>query len=104
MGRDKPLSRGEAPRHAGPSMQATQQKQEQERIALENQRMLQRITQVRPGVLLRKRLSRHRSCAKPLRRAQTTARTTEFSPSALQKSHDEHEAHLKRISRFPPPK
>ena len=28
-------------------MQATQQKQEQERIALENQRMLQRITQAR---------------------------------------------------------
>jgi len=48
MGKEKPLSRGEAPRHAGPSMQATQQKQEQERIALENQRMLQRITQARP--------------------------------------------------------
>jgi hypothetical protein len=47
MGKEKPLSRGEAPRSAGPSMQATQQKQEQERIALENQRMLQRIPQVR---------------------------------------------------------
>ena len=54
-------------------------------------------------VLLRKRLL-HRSRAKPLRGAQTTARTTEFSPSVLQKSHDEHEANLKRISRFPPPK
>ena len=49
-GKEKPLSRGEAPRHAGPSMQATGQKMENERIALENERMLKRITQVRPPV------------------------------------------------------
>ena len=100
MGRDKPLSRGEAPRHAGPSLQATQHKQEQERIALENQRMLQRITQARPVAQAASALLAELLC--PF--AQTTARTTEFSPSTLQKAHDEHEANLKRISRFPPPK
>jgi hypothetical protein len=35
---------------------------------------------------------------------QTAARTTEYSPSVLQKSKAEHDAHLARISRFPPPK
>jgi hypothetical protein len=35
---------------------------------------------------------------------QTAARTTEYSPSALQKSQAEHDAHLARISRFPKPK
>jgi hypothetical protein len=36
--------------------------------------------------------------------AQTATRKTEFDPATLKKDFDSHEAHLKRISRYPAPK
>ena len=47
IGPAKPLERGQAPLHAGPSMMAKKHKLEQERIAAENQKLLQRIQQAR---------------------------------------------------------
>lgn len=75
---DRPLARGEAPARAGPSLQATRQKQEDARIAAENAKLLSRITKASTG-------------------------SGEFSPAALAKAHDEHVARVQRISRFPPP-
>lgn len=101
---DRPLNRGEAPAHAGPSMQATKQRQEQARIEAENQKLLQRITAVRA-------LAARRFCTwrVPLRSravlccAQTATRRSEFDAATLQKDFAAHEANLKRISRYPPP-
>jgi hypothetical protein len=60
---DRPLNRGEAPAHAGPSMMASRNRAETERINAENQKLLKRITQAR----VRRGERAARACAPHLR-------------------------------------
>jgi hypothetical protein len=128
---DRPLNRGEAPAHAGPSMMASRHRAEAERINAENQKLLKRITQARAEIThahhiitrIRRTTRTHRAdglaCypsprvrARPALIArsprpaapQTATRRSEFSPETLEKDFKAHENNLNRISRFPPPK
>lgn len=107
--RDKPLNRGDALPRSGPSLSATKAKLEQERVDAENQRLLQRITEVRAGAGAALRAGHAARGATLTRRSlarapQTATRHGEYDPRTLAKSAADQEAYMKRISRYPPPK